>query len=96
VNAAQERELARVEYAVSARLRQIAEDMSRAPAAGDPLEPAVAQALATREDDWYTGLAEQGEAADRANTFGGWGNDVVMLIAVVAVVGWVIEKSGQD
>ncbi len=96
VNAAQERELARVEYAVAARLRQIAEDMSRAPAAGDPLEPGVAQALATREDDWYTGLAEQGEAADRADTFGDWGNDVVVLIAVVAVVGWLIEKSGHD
>jgi hypothetical protein len=96
VNAAQERELARVEYAVSARLRRIAEDMSRGPAAGDPLEPDVAQALATREDDWHTGLAGQGEAADRANTFGDRGNDVVMLIAVVAVVGWLIEKSGQE
>jgi hypothetical protein len=89
--AAREHAVADAEDDAAAAVEKIAIEMARPPVASDRLDPRMTAAVASEPPDWAAALAAEQAEADCSNRWGGWSNDAVMLIALVAAVLYVVE-----
>lgn len=86
-----ERAVARAEASAASRTRDIAVQMSRAPAIDQGANSYMLRALASGPAEWETDRRAQNSEADRADQFGSWANGIVAFIAILAAIGAIIE-----